>query len=119
MCPVYRYSVPVVDLVTLANAAFALVVVAWGNARFARIFARDEIMEPWRLWVKKRYGYNSMLFKWAKCVWCLGWWTSIPAFALAWFPVMGLKMWWLIPAAWFAVAQAAGSLNTVASIGEK
>jgi hypothetical protein len=118
MCPVYRYSVRVVDLVTLANVAFALVVVGWGNARFARIFARDEIMEPWRNKIKKRFGYQSLASKWANCVWCLGWWTAIPAFALAWFPVMGLRMWWLIPAGWFAVAQAAGSLNTVATVGK-
>lgn len=103
---------------TLANAAFALVVVGWGNARFARIFAKDEIMESWRNKVKKKFGYQSLASKWAHCVWCLGWWTAIPATALAWFPTMGLRMWWLIPAAWFAVAQAAGSLNTVATIGK-
>lgn len=118
MCPVYRYSVPVVDPVTLANVAFALVVVGWGNARFARIFTKDEIMDPWRRWVRNKFGYNSMLTEWSTCPWCLGWWSSIPAFALAWFPIMGLRMWWLIAPAWFAVAHAAGRLNTFAPAGK-
>lgn len=96
---------------TLANVSLALMLVAWANARFARTVTKEQPFAGFRAWVAKKAGYNSLWTELFKCPWCFGFYTAIPATALAWFPVMGLKMWWLIPAAWFAVAHAAGLLQ--------
>lgn len=95
----------------LATVTFTLVLMAWGHARFVRIATRDEITEPWRNKVRKRWGYQSLPAKWIECPWCFGWWTAWPASAVAWFPIMGLSMWWLYPVAMMAIAHAAGYLN--------
>ena len=96
---------------TLANVSFVLILVAWANARIARIVTKEDPGKPIRRWISQKFGYNSTWAKGFECPWCLGFWTAIPATALAWFPIMGLRMWWLIPVAWLAVTHAAGYLQ--------
>lgn len=96
---------------TLANVSFALLLVAWANARFARTATKEKPFSWFQRWVANRTGYNSLWVELFECPWCFGFWTAIPATALAWFPIMGTRMWWLILPAWFAVAHAAGLLQ--------
>lgn len=99
------------DLQDLATLAFALVLAAGANARFARAVTKEEPGAPFRRRVKKKFGYQSLMVKWSECPWCLGFWTAWPATALAWFPIAGLQLWWLFVPAGFAVAHATGRWN--------
>ena len=116
-CPVLRYSVLVPDLAALdqlalvALLAFSVAVAGWANARIARLFTEDDITVRLRAWVIRHLRTNHLLARWIQCPWCLGWWTAWPITAVAWFPVAGLRWWWLYLLAGWAVAHAGGHLN--------
>ena len=95
----------------VALLAFSVYLAQWANARIARIIAEDDITEPFRAWVKRKLGYQHLIARWVICPWCCGFWTAIPVSAVAWFPVAGLRYWWLYILAFLAVAHAAGRLN--------
>lgn len=81
------------------------------NARVARLIAEDEITQPLRERLIRRFGADNLLVRWAHCPWCCGWWTAWPITALAWFPIMGLRFWWIFGLVGWSVAHAAGRLN--------
>jgi len=82
------------------------------NARVARIIAEDDITQFWRTWASRKYGTRHWLVRWGTCPWCCGFWTSLLVVTpVAWFPVVGMRLWWLFPLAVLAVAHAGGRLN--------
>lgn len=99
------------DLVTIAAVVLSLVLAHGANARIARLFTEDEITQPLRNRLGKRFGHSSLIYRWMNCPWCLGWWTAWPVTAVAWFPIMGAQMWWVSGLALWSVAHAAGRLN--------
>jgi hypothetical protein len=81
------------------------------NARIARLIWTDDITEPIRAYFRRELGTKHLLVQWIHCPWCCGWWTAWPVTAIAWFPIMGLRYWWLFLIAGWSVAHAAGRLN--------
>jgi hypothetical protein len=77
----------------------------------ARLIAEDDITERWRRGLIKRWGRLNLLVRWAHCPWCCGWWTAWPVTAVAWFPLMGWRLWWVYGLAAWSVAHAAGRMN--------
>jgi type IV secretory pathway TrbD component len=98
--------------VTLGLLLVALIVAHGANARIARLITEDDITEPWRAGLRRKYGTANLLVRWAHCPWCAGWWTSaLIVTPVAWFPIMGLRYWWIFGLAVWSVAHAAGRLN--------
>lgn len=81
------------------------------NARVARLITEDDITQPIRNKIGKRFGHSSLAYRWANCPWCAGWWTTWPVTAIAWFPLMGTAYWWVFGLAAWSVAHAAGRMN--------
>lgn len=81
------------------------------NARVARLIAEDDITQSLRNKLGKVIGHSHLLYRWANCPWCCGWWTAWPITAAAWFPILGTHLWGLYFLAVWSVAHAAGRLN--------
>lgn len=82
------------------------------NARIARIIYADDISEGFRYRVARRFGTKHWFTRMINCPWCCGFHTSwLLVTPWAWFPVAGLRWWWLFPLAVLAVSHAGGRLN--------
>lgn len=81
------------------------------NARIAKLIWDDGITEPIRAHLRKKYGTRNWWVRLISCPWCCGFWTAWPVTAVAWFPIMGLRYWWIYLLAGWSVAHAAGRLN--------
>jgi hypothetical protein len=100
------------DLATIAMLVLSLALAHGATARVARLIYDDDITEPLRAKVIRKLGYNHLLVKWMKCPWCCGFWVALLITTpIAWFPIMGLRFWWVFGLAVWSVAHAAGRLN--------
>ena len=99
------------DLAVIAMLVLGIALAHGANARLARLFTEDKITRPLRDRLGKRFGHSSLIYEWANCPWCLGWWTAWPITAAAWFPLAGTHHWGLYFLATWSVAHAAGRLN--------
>jgi hypothetical protein len=99
------------DLASIALLVVSLAVAHGANARIARLIAEDAISAPVRAAVIKKLGTKHLVSQWIECPWCCGWWTAWPVTAVAWFPIVGMRFWWLFLLAVWSVAHAAGRLN--------
>jgi hypothetical protein len=99
------------DLATIVFLVLAVALAHGANARLARLVAEDDITEPIRAWLRRRFGEHNLLVRWAHCPWCCGWWFAWPITAAAWFPILGTHLWGMYLLAVWSVAHAAGRLN--------
>lgn len=91
-----------------------LVVGVLAVARITRVVTIDKIGEPFRMWLIRRLGRDSMVVYLHHCPWCYSIWVGAAVGALLWWatPVgdvlagEGLAWWWAVPmyllaASWF------------------
>ena len=74
--------------------AFGLWVLAL--ARVTRLFTKDEITDPLRVVIFRRFGQDSSIAYFAECPWCVSIWF---AFGSAWYVFLLTDWtWWWYPA---------------------
>lgn len=83
----------------------AFVVVTLAVARATRVIVYDEIAQPLRAWVLRRWPLPSKPGKLITCYWCSAVWIALLACLLVHIVTSSLPWAWL-PLNWFAVAYA-------------
>lgn len=84
----------------------AFVVVTLAVARATRVIVFDEIAQPLRAWILRRWPLPSKPGKLVTCYWCAAVWVALLACLLVHTVTPALPWTWL-PLNWFAVAYSA------------
>lgn len=65
-------------------------------ARATRFITADTLAEPFRVWVGRRWGWESLPRELVGCPWCMSVWVAAVVVPVAW--VAGDTAWFQIPA---------------------
>lgn len=70
------------------------------GARITRLITADQIFQPFRDFILRRWGVESQVTYFVHCPWCVGVWVAVILAVVAWFTVPGewpVTAWWGIP----------------------
>lgn len=61
----------------MVTSLLTLVLIVGTVARLTRLLTTDQLFEPPRMWIIKRFGVDSQITYLAHCQWCLSVWLGV------------------------------------------
>jgi hypothetical protein len=78
---------------TATLLVLAVVLYVLAVARITRLINADEITDPVRVAIGRRYGFESRWFYLVSCAWCVSFWIGLATAPLL-THALGLPIWW-------------------------
>lgn len=102
-------------MVPAMAAVWIVALLTLAAARLTRVLTTDKIGEPYRAFIVRRFGQESLAAYFAHCAWCTGMWIAALATPLTWWAAglrhhLPLNGGWAIPALTLTVSYLIGVL---------